>query len=361
MRRRRSERSARLGQREAERMLNLAGSHFVIAHQARKNRQSGRVGGGPGVGPLLVAQQIPHRGRIGIPAPVGIHRRVVEFVEKTIAVVEHEHVAIAGTGRTAFDRSTLRNRHGSGIALAPVRAEIHIHQRLAAIDHDVGNAVGRIVAPVGMNVHRADPVADNRVGIRVDGRGRDIGVPKTVAGEGNKAVQTGGLAHRHPTAGEIAATRTAAGPATGPAPPCHRDLTRRNRPRGRATAEISAERNRQSFAEQGQRILPFSASGLRSERGLSDMSGFQGRSGRKNSARLLDVIPRRHFPFRRFRGSHVVVLVVDTHDDHMLGRRVFPGFRRDLEVVVFGLRSPTVGRPARRISSRPHPRKIRRA
>src|ERR1019366_2267412 len=123
---------------------------------------------------------------IGVPASVGIHRRVIQLIEKAVAVVEDEHVAIAGAGGSALNRSGRGDWHGAGIALAAVGAEIHVDQRLTSIDHDVGNAVGRVGAPVGMNVHRAHPTADDGAGIGVDGRGGEVGGSKGAAGGGDK-------------------------------------------------------------------------------------------------------------------------------------------------------------------------------
>ena len=49
-----------------------------------------------------------------------------------------------------------------------------------------------------------------RAGIRVDGRGRNVGIPQAAAGERNKTVETRGLTSRHDVAGEVAAAGAAA-------------------------------------------------------------------------------------------------------------------------------------------------------
>ena len=104
----------RFREREAEGVLNAARSDFVIAHEAGKDRQASRIRRRPGVRTLLIAEQIPHRGRIGVPASVGIDGRIVELVKKAIAVVEDEHVAIAGAGRSAFHGSVAGTGIGPG-------------------------------------------------------------------------------------------------------------------------------------------------------------------------------------------------------------------------------------------------------
>src|ERR1019366_8308527 len=81
MRRWRRECGARLRQREAESMIDLAGGYFVVANQTGEDWESGGVRRSPRVGTLLVAQQRPHGGLIGVPASVGIHRRVIQLIE----------------------------------------------------------------------------------------------------------------------------------------------------------------------------------------------------------------------------------------------------------------------------------------
>ena len=68
-----------------------------------------------------------------------------------------------------------------------------------------------------MHVHGADPVRDDRAGIRIDRCGRNVGVPKIAAGERQKAVETCRLSGGHPVAGEIAATSSPAIPAASTA------------------------------------------------------------------------------------------------------------------------------------------------
>jgi hypothetical protein len=54
----------RVVQREAESMIDGAGRHFVVAHQAREDRQTCRVSRCPTPGTLLVVLQIPDCFRI---------------------------------------------------------------------------------------------------------------------------------------------------------------------------------------------------------------------------------------------------------------------------------------------------------
>src|SRR5215471_3154349 len=55
-----------------------------------------------------------------------------------------------------------------------------------------------------MHIHRANPVRDDGIRIRIDRRGRDIRIPEITAREGNKAIETCGLPRRHSAAGKTA-------------------------------------------------------------------------------------------------------------------------------------------------------------
>src|SRR5580692_630771 len=97
-------------QGEANGMLNLAGGYFVIANQAGKNREAGGVGGCPCPRTLLIGLKIPDGGGGGVPAAVAVRRSAVEFVEKAIALVHHQHMPIAAAGvGEAFNLSSRGN------------------------------------------------------------------------------------------------------------------------------------------------------------------------------------------------------------------------------------------------------------
>jgi len=68
---------------EANGMFDGAGGDFVVANEAGKDGQAGGVGAGPGVGALLVGEEIPDGAGARIPLR-GLRIRTVEFVEKTI-------------------------------------------------------------------------------------------------------------------------------------------------------------------------------------------------------------------------------------------------------------------------------------
>ena len=113
-------------QGNANGVLNLSRGHFVITHQAGKNRQTGGVGRSPGPRTLRVAvtQQVPNRRRGCIPAPVAVGDSAEQFVEKTIAVIEHQHmaIAIAGIG-IALNRRIARYRHRPRVTFGAISGE----------------------------------------------------------------------------------------------------------------------------------------------------------------------------------------------------------------------------------------------
>src|SRR5713226_8257655 len=119
----RNHRSPTLRQGEADGMLDLTRSYFVIANQAGKNRQAGGIGGRPCPGTLLVGQQVPNRGRVGIPATVAVRNGVEEFVQEAVAAIQYQHVAIT-TARVgvSLNRSVARDGHRTRIAGPAARA-----------------------------------------------------------------------------------------------------------------------------------------------------------------------------------------------------------------------------------------------
>jgi hypothetical protein len=138
--RRRYDCRAAVLQSEAQCVIDLSSGNFIVTSEPGKNRKAGSVGAGPGVGPLLVRKKIPNGGGASVPGIPRDHG-VIQFVEKTIRIVENENVAVASAGvRIAFDQRSYGNRHGTGIALAAEGSKIHRHGRLLAGDDEVRNA-----------------------------------------------------------------------------------------------------------------------------------------------------------------------------------------------------------------------------
>ena len=197
-----------LARREANGVLDFAGGDFVVANQAGEDGEAGGVGGGPGVGTLLVIEQIPNCGGGGVPTAVGIGVAAVELVEPAIGVVEDEDVAVAAAGIwIALDGRVGGHGHGAGIAFVAVGGEVDGHE--AAGDDDIGNANRAALISAGAEVGmKADAGADEvdvigRIGI--DLRGGDVGVPEIVGGKWEEAVEAGALAGADGAAGAGAA------------------------------------------------------------------------------------------------------------------------------------------------------------
>ena len=188
-------------------MFDGGGGDFVVANEAGKDGQAGGVGAGPGVGALLVGEEIPDGAGARIPLR-GLRIRTVEFVEKTIGAVEDENVAIAGAGiRVTLNGSGERDGHGTEIALGAIGGVVDGNEGLRGVDDGVGDTHrGTVIqtgAEIGMQANGiADEVEDvGRVGI--DGRGRDVFVPEIVGRERKEAVEAGALPCGHAGANVI--------------------------------------------------------------------------------------------------------------------------------------------------------------
>ena len=126
----------------------------------------------------------------------------VEFIEKTVGVVENEDVTIAGAGvGVAFDVNGERNRHGAGVGFAAVGGVVDRDERLRGIDDGVGSADVRAVveagAEVGMNADARSDVGDDGAGVGINGHGRDVLVPEIVRGERKETIEARARADRH--------------------------------------------------------------------------------------------------------------------------------------------------------------------
>lgn len=171
----RSEAGAGVRKSETDGVIDGARSNFIVANQSRKNRQTGGIGTGPGVGALLVGEQIPDGAGVRVPSG-GLWEGAVELVEEAVGFIEDEDVAIAGAGiGIAFDRSAEGNGHGAGIGFAAVGLVIDRDESLRGVDYAVGNADVRAVvfalAEVGMDADGRTDEIDDAGGVGIDGRG----------------------------------------------------------------------------------------------------------------------------------------------------------------------------------------------
>ena len=81
---------------------------LVVAHQAGQDRQPGRVGRRPAVGPPAVRVHVEERARAGLPL-AAVVEDVVQLVEMRFVAIDDQQVAIAAAaqvdvaGLAAFD------------------------------------------------------------------------------------------------------------------------------------------------------------------------------------------------------------------------------------------------------------------
>ncbi len=117
MRRGRHECGAARLQREAQRVVDLAGGDFVVARQAGKDRQACGVGGSPRVGALLVSRQVPDGGGCGVPT----RRRFADRSCRARRASNCYCRAPARAGRRCRARDSLRSARSRESASAPDR------------------------------------------------------------------------------------------------------------------------------------------------------------------------------------------------------------------------------------------------
>jgi len=182
----------RIGNGEANGVMNCASGDFIVANEPREDGKACGVGAGPGIGALLVGEQIPDGSGAGVPGS-GLRIRAVEFVEETSGGVEDEDVAITGTGiGVALDGRGERDGHGTGVALAAVRGVIDGDERLRGIDHRVGDADGGALilpsAEIGVQADGCADEVDYVGGVGINGSGGNVFVPEIVGRKRNEAV-----------------------------------------------------------------------------------------------------------------------------------------------------------------------------
>src|SRR6185437_6856570 len=99
---------------ESQGVPDLArGYGLVIANQARKDRQTGRVGRAPTRGSERIRVHVEDRPRSRSPT-LGIAMGVEKFVEFPSIAIDYQNMPIAFRLRSSFNRSVDRDRIGSG-------------------------------------------------------------------------------------------------------------------------------------------------------------------------------------------------------------------------------------------------------
>src|SRR5215467_9879654 len=86
-------------------MVNLPARYFIISHQARKDRQSRRIGRGPACWAEGIGPKVPDSPTACLPATVGVLLGVIELIEMAILVVRFrqtiDNAGLRGPSRAA--------------------------------------------------------------------------------------------------------------------------------------------------------------------------------------------------------------------------------------------------------------------
>ena len=169
---------------------------FVEAHQAGKNRESGRVGRRPSLWTPGVGGEVEDGTGVGFPSLRSpIPSRGEQLEQPPAIAIDDEQVAIAArpaAWHSALDEARLRRRDRrnrisglaaeAAVAFAAVGDEGHRDARLAAADADIRDPV-RWRSEVRMRRARAPDEVEVRARLWIDWGVRDVEIPPVVAGE----------------------------------------------------------------------------------------------------------------------------------------------------------------------------------
>ena len=123
------ERAPRALGREAQRVVDRAAAHLLVAGQAGQDRQPGGVRRRPAARAQAVRAQAPDRARAGAPAPAaGLRVGGVQLVQPAAVPVHDDHVPVAVGVAPALDRRAPRDRVAAAVGLVRV-VERHAHAR----------------------------------------------------------------------------------------------------------------------------------------------------------------------------------------------------------------------------------------
>jgi len=165
---------------EADRVRDFPRRDLLPAHQARKDRKTGRIRRRPAREAQRIGIERPLRERARGPARSAfVGRCVVKLVKNAVRRLDNQHVAIASARGAALDRRVGWDRIGSGVALVGVidtgievrclRVPKDRHQRLRSRHGNERNpvVVGEHIAPIGMQLgcvaDRRDPIGRARM------------------------------------------------------------------------------------------------------------------------------------------------------------------------------------------------------
>ncbi len=169
--------------------------YFIVAHESGEHGQAGGVGGCPPFLAAVVRLEVKHGAARRFPARTR-PSRTRQFIENPAVTIDEQHVTITagiparhcvldvvGLG-LGFLRNGITGRHSRGtlVALASVRGECHLRERLRAGYADVRNAVRRR-RHVGMQLTPATDPRDVRSRFAIEGRFADIEIPPVAVGE----------------------------------------------------------------------------------------------------------------------------------------------------------------------------------
>src|SRR5262249_26268183 len=98
-----------------------------------------------------------------MPTPVTVGDRVKHLVQKAVAAVERQHVAVSARIGIPLDGRAGRNRHRPGIALIAVGGEIDVYQPLRAVHYDIVNSHTRTVVEAGNEIRMDTNICTDEV------------------------------------------------------------------------------------------------------------------------------------------------------------------------------------------------------
>ncbi len=166
---------------ETDGVADLPAQDFLIAHQARQDRQTRRVRGGPGVRAQGVRVQVPDRAGAGVPAPARI-TRIVELIQGAGAAVHDQDVMVTAV----LDPGIAGDRIGPRVRFIQIiKGDGHLGRPRA--DDVIRNPDRAAIPRAGAKIHVKACVPPDRIDplvrARVNWKGIDRGIPDIIRGE----------------------------------------------------------------------------------------------------------------------------------------------------------------------------------
>src|SRR5256886_17362777 len=101
-------------------MVDPAGGHLLVPHQAGYHRKPGRVGGGEPGRTQLVRAQVEHGSATGVPGAVRVRMRIPHLVEPAGAGIHDKDVPVTTGVGAALDGRGARDRVRAAVAVLGV-------------------------------------------------------------------------------------------------------------------------------------------------------------------------------------------------------------------------------------------------